>query len=87
MQLTERHRAYWRKNLNLTVVLIAIWFVATFVISFFARELQSISIMGWPFPFYMAAQGSLVIYLVIIWFYARKMKALDEEFGVAEQED
>lgn len=87
MQLTEKHRAYWRKNLNLTVVLIAIWFVATFVISFFARELQSINILGWPFPFYMAAQGSLVIYLVMIWFYARKMKALDEEFGVAEQEE
>jgi putative solute:sodium symporter small subunit len=34
----------------------------------------------------MAAQGSLIIYLVIIWVYARKMKALDEEYGVAEEE-
>ncbi|MCU0950164.1 MAG: DUF4212 domain-containing protein [Burkholderiaceae bacterium] len=84
MQLTQKHQDYWRKNLNMTVVLLAIWFVATFVMAFFARPLAEINFFGWPFSFYMAAQGSMVIYLLIIWFYAKRMKKLDEEFGVAE---
>jgi putative solute:sodium symporter small subunit len=54
---------------------------------FFARELATINFFGWPLSFYMAAQGSMVIYLVIIWYYARAMKRLDEEYGVAEGED
>ncbi|MFN9806198.1 MAG: DUF4212 domain-containing protein [Betaproteobacteria bacterium] len=86
MQLTQKHQEYWRKNLNMTLVLLAIWFVATFVMAFFAREL-SFNFFGWPFSFYMAAQGSLVIYLIIIWYYARAMKRLDEEFGVAEGDE
>ena len=86
MQLTQKHQEYWRKNLNMTLVLLAIWFVATFVMAFFAREL-SFNFFGWPFSFYMAAQGSLIIYLIIIWYYARAMKRLDEEFGVAEGDE
>ena len=42
---------------------------------------------GWPLSFYMAAQGSLIIYVVIIWFYARYMNNLDKEYGVHEGED
>ena len=84
MQLTERHHEYWRKNLRLTSVLLAIWFVVTFVMAFFARELATINFFGWPFSFYMAAQGSLIVYVVIIWYYAKAMRKLDEEYGVAE---
>jgi putative solute:sodium symporter small subunit len=87
MQLSQAHQEYWRRNLNLTIVLLVIWFVSTFVMGFFARELATINFFGWPLSFYMAAQGSLIIYLVIIWVYARKMKQLDEEYGVAEGED
>lgn len=87
MQLTERHREYWRRNLRLTSVLLAIWFLVTFVMAFFARELAAINFFGWPFSFYMAAQGSLIIYVVIIWYYARAMRKLDEEYGVAEGDE
>ncbi len=85
MELTENHRRYWRKNLNITAILLAIWFVVTFVVSFFAREL-SFNFFGWPFSFWMAAQGSLVIYVGIIWYYAHYMNKLDQEHGVAEEE-
>lgn len=87
MQLTERHHEYWRKNLRLTSVLLAIWFVVTFVMAFFARELATINFFGWPFSFYMAAQGSLIVYVVIIWYYAKAMRKLDEEYGVAEGDE
>ena len=87
MQLTERHREYWRRNLNLTMVLLAVWFLATFVMGYFARELAQINIAGWPLSFYMAAQGSLIIYLIVIWYYARAMKNLDQEYGVHEGDE
>ena len=86
MQLTESHREYWRKNLRITAILLAIWFVVTFVVSYYAREL-SFNFFGWPFSFWMGAQGALVIYCVIIWYYARYMNALDIEYGVEESED
>ena len=85
MELTENHKAYWRKNLRLSGVLLAIWFVVTYVIAFYAREL-SFTFFGWPFSFWVAAQGALVVYCVIIWFYARTMNRLDQEHGVAEEE-
>lgn len=85
MQLTEKHRQYWQKNLRLTAVLLAIWFVVTYVVAFFARDL-SFTFFGWPFSFWMGAQGSLIIYVIIIWYYARTMNRLDQEHGVAEEE-
>jgi putative solute:sodium symporter small subunit len=84
-QLSERHHEYWRKNLRITAILLAIWFVVTYVVSFFARDLN-FTFFGWPFSFWMASQGSLVVYVVIIWYYARYMNRLDQEHGVAEEE-
>jgi putative solute:sodium symporter small subunit len=86
MQLTESHREYWRKNLRITAILLAIWFVVTFVVSYYAREL-SFNFFGWPFSFWMGAQGALVIYVLIIGYYARYMGKLDIEYGVEESED
>ncbi|MEW5864781.1 MAG: DUF4212 domain-containing protein [Pseudomonadota bacterium] len=87
MQLTEKHREYWRKNLTVTAILLFIWFVVTFVVGYFAIPLSEITFMGWPIPFYMGAQGSLIIYVLIIWFYASYMNKLDQEYGVAEGEE
>jgi putative solute:sodium symporter small subunit len=86
MQLTEKHREYWSKNLSMTGILLFIWFVVTFVMGFYARDL-SFNFFGWPFAFYMAAQGSLIIYVIIIWYYARYMNSLDREYDVHEGED
>ena len=86
MQLTEKHRLYWRKNLNITAILLAIWFFVTFVVGYFARDLN-FSFFGWPFSFWMGAQGSLIIYVLIIWYYAHYMNKLDLEHDVHEGED
>lgn len=85
MQVTENQREYWRKNLRITGILLAIWFVVTFVLAYFARDLD-FNFFGWPFSFYMSAQGSLIIYVLIIGFYARYMNRLDREHGVEEEE-
>lgn len=84
MQLTEKHKQYWKKNLRLTGSLLAIWFVVTFVIGWYARELQSITFLGFPLPFYMGAQGALLIYLILVGYYAYCMDKLDREYGVQE---
>ena len=86
MQLTEKHQEYWSKNLRITGILLFIWFVVTFVIGYYARDL-SFNFFGWPFAFYMGAQGSLIIYVIIIWYYARYMNNLDRVYGVHEGED
>jgi putative solute:sodium symporter small subunit len=87
MQLTEKHVEYWRRTLRVTSILLAIWFIVTYVIGWFAKPLASITFLGFPLPFYMGAQGSLIIYVLIIWYYARYMNNLDREFGVAEAEE
>ena len=87
MQLTDRHREYWRKNLFITAVLLLVWFVVTFVEGWYARELNNISFLGFPLGFYMSAQGSLIIYVVIIGIYAWYMNRLDKEYGVHEGDD
>ena len=85
--VSEKHKEYWGKNLKLTGILLFIWFASTFIMGYYARELAEINFFGWPLSFYMGAQGSLIIYVVIIWYYARAMGKLDEEYGVAEGDD
>lgn len=87
MQVSAKHQEYWSRNLRLTVVLLAIWFVVTYVMAWFAIPLAEINFFGWPLSFYMAAQGSLIVYVLIIWYYARAMQKLDVEYGVDEGED
>ena len=87
LQLTEKHRDYWRRTLTLTTWLLVIWFIVTFVMAYFATPLSRIVIAGFPLSFYMAAQGSLIIYVAMIWYYARKMGELDREYDVHEGDD
>jgi putative solute:sodium symporter small subunit len=86
MQLTERQVQYWQKNLRITAVLMSIWFVVTFVVGYFARDL-TFTFFGWPFSFWVGAQGALVVYVALIGIYARYMNQLDRDYGVAEDEE
>ncbi len=87
MQLTQKHEEYWRKNLTITAILLVIWFIVTFVAGWYSRELNSMSIMGFPLGFYNSAQGSLIVYVLLIWYYQHYMNKLDIEYGVHEGED
>ncbi len=86
MELSEKHREYWRRNLRVTLILLAIWAIVTFVVGYYARDL-SFNFFGWPFSFWVGAQGALVIYVVLIGYYAWYMNRLDKEYGVHEGED
>jgi putative solute:sodium symporter small subunit len=86
MELTEKHKEYWRKNVRITAVLMVIWALVTYGIGFYAREL-TFNFFGWPFSFWVGAQGALVIYVAMIGFYAWYMNKLDQEYGVAEGDE
>ena len=73
---------YWHINLTLTISLLIVWFLLTFLVNYFADELNQFSLMGFPLGFYMTTQGSLLVYLAIVWFYARFMNKLDKAHGL-----
>lgn len=85
MTLDKRIR-YWKTTLRITLALLSVWFAVTFGISFFARELD-FTFFGWPFSFWMAAQGSLLVYCLIIAVYAVVMGRLDEALETQDRGD
>ena len=78
VKLVQRRNAYWRRVQRFTALLLLVWFAATFGIAFFARELAQFTIFGWPFSFYMAAQGLTLLYVVIVAVYVLRMRRLDK---------
>jgi putative solute:sodium symporter small subunit len=85
MQLTDSHRRYWQRNLRITGILLAIWFFVSFVLVYFSRAL-SFTFFGWPFSVWVAGQGALMVYCLIIWTYQRHMSRLDVEHDVNEED-
>jgi putative solute:sodium symporter small subunit len=67
-------------------IALVIWALFSFVIHLFAPSLNAIHILGFPLGFYFAAQGSLIVFVVLIFWFARKQDRIDEEFGVHEDE-
>jgi putative solute:sodium symporter small subunit len=85
VQPSAKMQEYWRKNLKLTAVLLAIWFVVSYVMAFYADALNNFTFLGFPLGFYLAAQGALVVYVVVIAFYAWRMNRMDREYDVHEE--
>lgn len=72
-------RRYWRANVRITSVLLLLWGSVTFGLTYFARELD-FRFFGWPFSFWVAAQGALFVYGLVIGFYAWYMNRLDARY-------
>ena len=76
-------RHHWQQTRRMTGWLLLLWLITTFCAAFFARELNNLSIFGWPLSFYLAAQGASLVYLAIIGFYAWRMRRLDRQARAA----
>lgn len=72
---------YWARTRRLTIQLLLIWFISTFGIIFFARELSAITFFGWPLSFYLVAQGVVILYTAIVGIYAFRMRKIDRITG------
>jgi putative solute:sodium symporter small subunit len=84
--LTPAQRdAYWKKTSRLMWTIMVLWVIFSFVIPAFAVQLNEIVVAGFPLGFYMAAQGSLIAYVVLCFWNAYAQNKTDEEFGVAEE--
>lgn len=78
--------AYWKANIRLITISLIIWFVCSFGFGIILRPLLSgISVGGTDLGFWFAQQGSILVFLVLIFFYAIRMNSIDREFGVDEE--
>jgi putative solute:sodium symporter small subunit len=82
MSNKERH---WEKTKGLMFLTLAIWFIFSIVIFMFGESLNNGSFLGYPLAYYMCAQGSIVIFVVLIFWFANRQEKIDEEFGFAER--
>ena len=81
-----RRAEHWQRTKSLMIVTLSIWFIFSYVVHWFAPELNSINFFGWPLGFYMAAQGSPIIFVVTLFWFARAQHRIDVESDFAEEE-
>lgn len=84
-ELRLQQKRYWQKTLWLTGSLVGVWLLVTFVAPFFSVALNQFTFLELPLGYFIAAQGSLIVYIVLIALYAYLMNRLDRQFGVDEQ--
>jgi putative solute:sodium symporter small subunit len=83
---TKRDEIYWEKTRRLMWISLAIWAFFSFVIHMFVFQLNEIVILGFPLGFYMAAQGSLIAFVVMLFVFAKQQDRIDREHGYAEDD-
>jgi putative solute:sodium symporter small subunit len=85
--MTERSsaKAYWSANIRVITISLVVWFIASFGMGILLRPaLMGIKVGGADLGFWMAQNGSIYVFLVLIFVYARRMNKLDREYGVEE---
>ena len=71
---------HWRRTQRLTAALLLVWFGVGFVVTWFARDLD-FPFFGWPFSFWVAAQGGVIVFVVLLAVYARRMARNDRRLA------
>jgi putative solute:sodium symporter small subunit len=79
-------QAHWRRTTNLMFVHLGIWIFFGYVIHGFVYFLNKVTILGFPLGVYMAAQGSLIAFVVMLFVFAKQQDRIDREHGVAEDD-
>ena len=82
----SRREEHWQRTKKLMITTLSIWFVFSFVVHWFADSLNNLSFMQFPLGFYMAAQGSLFVFVVLIFWFVRAQHKIDRDCGFAEEE-
>ena len=81
-------KSYWKENIRLVLSLLAVWFLVSFVMAIlFVDVLDNIRLFGFKLGFWMAQQGSIYCFVILIFIYAHKMNKLDHKYGVDEDRD
>ena len=79
---------HWRRTTRLMLVHLGIWFFFGYIIHMFVHTLNqfTVPILKFPLGFYMAAQGSLIVFVVMLFMFARQQDRIEREFGFAEED-
>ena len=77
---------HWGRTRNLTIVVLIVWFIFSFVVHWFAKDLNGTSFLGFPLGYYFAVQGSLAIFVVLIFFQNWRQDKIDDEAGLSGEE-
>lgn len=86
-QRTQRDHDYWRANLRLMGVLLSIWFITSFGFGILLVDwLNRFDFFGFPLGFWWAQQGSIYVFIVLIFVYAAAMRRLDRKYDVDEDQ-
>lgn len=85
MLTKEQLENYWRENRNLMLLVLFIWALVSYGAALISGLLNKVVIFGFPLGYYMGAQGSLIVFLLLIIFYAKKMDQIDKKYGVEEE--
>ena len=80
----EADAAHWIKSRNLTAVVLIIWFVFSLGVHVFAQYLNTLSFLGFPLGYYMAVQGSLIVFVALIFLQNQRQDDIDETYGQGE---
>lgn len=83
--VAERNAQHWAKTRSLTIFILILWFIFGMVLPWFAKELDGIVIMGWKLGYYFVVQGSLIAFVVMIWYQNWRQDQIDREFGVSDE--
>jgi len=82
------NRKYWKANLNLLAKLLTIWFISSFGFGIILVDwLDQFSLFGFKLGFWFAQQGAIYVFVALIFIYAWRMKVIDRQFGVGDDED
>jgi putative solute:sodium symporter small subunit len=85
-RMTSDSGRHWARTSALMWTMFALWVFFSFVIHFFVESLNNFVFLGFPLGFYMAAQGSLVVFVVMLFLFAKRQDTIDREEGVAEDQ-
>ncbi len=83
---TGNVKAHWADTQRLTYIMVGLWVFFSFVIHMFSATLNKIVILGFPLGFYMAAQGSLIIFVIMLFWFASAQDKVDRRYGFAEED-
>lgn len=84
-QNTDARQVHWEKTRNLTIVVLVIWAIFSFGVHWFAAALNELSFLGFPLGYYMAVQGSLIVFVLLIFYQNWRQDKIDDEAGLGEE--
>jgi len=82
----SQKEAHWAATRRLMIIHLVIWFIFAYGVHWFAPQLNNVSFAGWPLGYYMAAQGSLIAFVVQLFVFVHQQDGVDRKFGMAEEE-